>query len=139
MLPSTPYDLRPIGWVESRLVDRHTAPKQADEGAPEAWVLFDATVASGIRDLHAGEEILLFTWLDRARRDVLIVRPRDRPDAALRGVFSTRSPDRPNPIGLHRVQIVAVDGLRIQVRHLEALDGTPVLDVKPILEPLGER
>src|SRR5262249_21621727 len=97
------------------------------------------TSLAGIRDLAAGTEIILLTWLDRARRDVLTVHPRGNPNNPMRGVFSTRSPDRPNPIGLHRVEIVSIDGPRFRVRNLEALDGTPILDVKPMLEPIGER
>jgi tRNA-Thr(GGU) m(6)t(6)A37 methyltransferase TsaA len=96
-------------------------------------------VTEGIRDLRAGDQVIVLTWLDRARRDVLSTRPRDDPDRPMLGVFSTRSPDRPNPIGLHRVEIVAVDGLRILVRNLEALDATPILDVKPVLDPAAER
>lgn len=133
------YEIRPIGHVESSLVDRNAAPKQGDEGAPDAWLVFDPGVAEGIRDIEAGAEIILLTWLDRARRDVLTVHPRGDPDRAECGVFSTRSPDRPNPIGLHRVRVVSVAGTRIRVRALEALDGTPILDVKPVLERIGER
>lgn len=133
------YDVRPIGWVESPLVDRETAPKQGDEGAPDAWLVFHPDVAEGIRDLAPGAEVLLLTWLDRARRDVLAVHPRGDPRNPMLGVFSTRSPDRPNPIGLHRVQVVSIDGTRVRVRNLEALHGTPILDVKPVLEPVGER
>jgi tRNA-Thr(GGU) m(6)t(6)A37 methyltransferase TsaA len=131
----TPPELRPIGRVESPLVDPTTAPKQGHEGAPDAWIEFDPSVLDGVRDLHVGEEVLVLTWLDRARRDVLMVHPRDDPDTPLTGVFSTRSADRPNPIGIHRVQILEIDGARIQVRNLEALDGTPVVDVKPVLSP----
>jgi tRNA-Thr(GGU) m(6)t(6)A37 methyltransferase TsaA len=133
------YELRPIGRVESPLVHRHTAPKQGDEGSPDAWLVFDEAVSEGIRDLEIGTEILLLTWLDRARRDVLAVHPRGNQTQPLRGVFSTRSPDRPNPIGLHLVQIVSIEGTRLRVRNLEALDGTPVLDIKPVLEPIGQR
>ena len=133
------YEVQPIGWVESPLVDRDTAPKQGDEGAPDAWLLFHPSVAEGLRDLKAGTEIILLTWLDRAQRDVLAVHPRDDPANPMRGVFSTRSPDRPKPIGLHLVQIAAIDGTRIRVRNLEALDGTPIVDLKPVLEPIGER
>ena len=129
------YVLWPIGWVESPLVDRDAAPKQGHEGAPEAWLVFEPGMREGIRDVTAGTEILLLTWLDRASRDVLVVHPRGEVSNPLTGVFSTRSPDRPNPIGLHRVQVVAIDGTRMRVRNLEALDGTPVLDVKPVLEP----
>jgi tRNA-Thr(GGU) m(6)t(6)A37 methyltransferase TsaA len=133
------YQLRPIGWVESPLTELSAAPKQGDEGAPDAWVVFRDEVADGLRDLAAGTDVLLLTWLDRARRDVLAVRPRDDPARPETGVFATRSPDRPNPIGLHRVTILAVGGLRIRVRNLEALDGTPVVDVKPVLGGPGER
>jgi tRNA-Thr(GGU) m(6)t(6)A37 methyltransferase TsaA len=135
----SPYVLRPIGRVESPLVDRELAPKQGDEGAPAAWLVFDESVRAGLRDLTAGAEVILLTWLDRSRRDVLAVHPRGDRSRPETGVFSTRSPDRPNPIGLHRVEIVSVDGLRIQVRHLEALDGTPIVDVKPVLGRVGER
>lgn len=125
--------LRPIGRVESPLVDPARAPKQGFEGAPPAVVVFVPEVAAGLADLEVGTEALVLTWLDRARRDVLAVHPRDDPAVPERGVFSTRSADRPNPIGLHRVEIVAIDGLRVSVRHLEAIDGTPVLDLKPVL------
>jgi tRNA-Thr(GGU) m(6)t(6)A37 methyltransferase TsaA len=131
--------LVPIGRVESPLTAREHAPRQGDEGAPAAWVVFDRAVAAGLRDLRPGDEVLLLTWLDRARRDVLTTRPRDDPARPPTGVFSTRSPDRPNPIGLHRVRIVEIDGLRVHVRHLEALDGTPVIDVKPVLDRDVER
>ena len=133
------YAARPIGWVESLLVDRAQAPSQGDEGAPPAWLIFDAQVAEAIRDLRVGADIVVLSWLDRASRDVLSTHPRGDKERPLVGVFSTRSPDRPNPIGLHRVQILAVDGLRILVSDLEALDGTPVLDVKPVLDRATER
>jgi tRNA-Thr(GGU) m(6)t(6)A37 methyltransferase TsaA len=133
------YQVVPIGWVESPLTERAQAPRQGDEGAPEACLVFEPGVAEGIRDLEAGAEILVLTWLDRAARDELVTRPRDDPARPLLGVFSTRSPDRPNPVGLHRVRIVAVDGLRIRVSALEALDKTPVIDVKPVLGGAGER
>ncbi len=125
------YDVRPIGSVESPLVDPATAPKQGHEGSPDAWLEFDQDVREGLRDLRVGTEIILLTWLDRARRDLLVVRPRDDPANPETGVFSTRSADRPNPIGLHRVQILAIDGTRLRVRNLEALDGTPIIDVNP--------
>lgn len=133
------YELKPIGWVESPLVDRDSAPRQGDEGAPDAWLVFDPDMRPGIRDLRAGTEIIVLTWLDRARRDVLAVHPRGDPDNPMCGVFSTRSPDRPNPIGLHKVLILAIDDTRICVRNLEALDRTPIVDIKPVLEPVGER
>jgi tRNA-Thr(GGU) m(6)t(6)A37 methyltransferase TsaA len=133
------YSLRPIGRVESPLVDRALAPKQGDEGAPDAWVVFDATVRDALRDLRVDTDVILLTWLDRARRDVLVVHPRDNLANGLKGVFSTRSQDRPNPIGLHRVRILAIEGTRFRVRNLEALHGTPVVDVKPVLDPGAER
>jgi tRNA-Thr(GGU) m(6)t(6)A37 methyltransferase TsaA len=127
------YGIRPVGHVESPLVDRASAPKQGFEGAPQAWLVFHPDVTEGIRDLAVGAEIFVLTWLHQARRDVLAVHPRDDPRNPETGVFSTRSQDRPNPIGLHRVTIAAVDGLRVLVRDLEAFDGTPILDVKPVL------
>ena len=126
-------ELRPIGHVESTLVDPVTAPKQGDEGAPQAWLMFDGAVAAGLADLRAGDDVLVLTWLDRARRDVLVVHPRDDPSAPETGVFSTRSADRPNPIGIHRTAVLAVDGLRVLVAQLEAVDGTPIVDVKPVV------
>jgi tRNA-Thr(GGU) m(6)t(6)A37 methyltransferase TsaA len=135
----SPHTLRPIGHVESPLVDRAAAPKQGDEGAPDAWLVFEPDVREGLRGLEVGAEILLLTWLDRARRDVLVVHPRGDARNPPRGVFGTRSPDRPNPIGLHRVSVLSIDGTRLRVGPLEALDGTPILDVKPVLGPVGER
>jgi tRNA-Thr(GGU) m(6)t(6)A37 methyltransferase TsaA len=126
--------VRPIGRVSSPLVDPATAPKQGFEGSPPAALVFDPAVAEGLRDLVPGAEVLVLTWLDRADRGVLVVHPRDDPSAPLRGVFSTRSADRPNPVGLHRVTVEAVDGLTVRVRDLEAVDGTPVIDVKPVLD-----
>jgi tRNA-Thr(GGU) m(6)t(6)A37 methyltransferase TsaA len=131
---TTSYELKPVGHVESELVDRETAPKQGFEGAPDAWLVFDPAVAEAVRDLAVGDEVFVLTWLHRGRRDVLAVHPRDDPRNPVTGVFATRSQDRPNPIGLHRVRIAAVDGLRVRVRELEAFDGTPVLDVKPVLD-----
>jgi len=133
------FVLEPVGWVESTLVDRASAPRQGDEGAPEAWLVFDAQFAQALSDLRAGQEVLVLTWLDRARRDVLSVHPRDDETRPLTGVFSTRSADRPNPIGLHRVLILAVEGTRLKAASLEALDGTPILDVKPLLQAQTER
>lgn len=126
-------EVRPIGQVASPLTDRAAAPKQGDEGAPDAWLVFEQEFADGIRDVVPGADLLVLTWLDRARRDVLVVHPRDDLSRPPTGVFSTRSPDRPNPIGLHRVTVLAIDGLRVLVRDLEALDGTPIVDVKPVL------
>jgi tRNA-Thr(GGU) m(6)t(6)A37 methyltransferase TsaA len=132
-------ELTPIGWVESPLTDRATAPKQGDEGAPEAWLVLRAEVAAGLDGIGPGDELIVVTWLDRARRDVLRVHPRGDPTRPEQGVFNTRSPDRPNPIGLHRVEVVSIDDARVRVRNFEALDGTPVLDVKPVLRSIRER
>jgi len=127
------FHVIPIGTVESPLVDAASAPKQGDEGAPDAWLVFEPAVVPGLDDIRAGDEIIVLTWLDRARRDVLRVHPRDDMTRPEQGVFSTRSADRPNPIGLHEVVVVAIEGARIKVRSLEALDGTPVVDLKPLL------
>jgi tRNA-Thr(GGU) m(6)t(6)A37 methyltransferase TsaA len=133
------FVLRPIGWVESSLVDPDAAPKQGAEGAPEAWLVFEPDVIEGLRDLHVNSEVIVLTWLHRGRRDVLRVHPRDDPANPMQGVFSTRSADRPNPIGLHRVEIVAIDRTRVHVRNLEAIDGTPIVDVKPVLDRARDR
>ena len=133
------YEVIPIGMVESPLIDPAAAPRQGDEGAPEAWLVFEERVAAGLGDVVPGAELLLLTWLDRADRDVLLVHPRDDERRPRTGVFSTRSADRPNPVGLHRIRVLAVEGLRIRVSGLEALDGTPVIDVKPVLGSPGER
>jgi tRNA-Thr(GGU) m(6)t(6)A37 methyltransferase TsaA len=130
---TAPYEIRPIGHVESSVVDRASAPKQGFEGAPDAWLVFDPAVAAGIRDLAVGNDVFVLTWLHRAQRDVLAVHPRDDPRNPETGVFSTRSADRPNPVGLHRVRIAAIEGLRVRVSDLEAVDGTPIVDVKPVL------
>jgi tRNA-Thr(GGU) m(6)t(6)A37 methyltransferase TsaA len=130
---------RPIGRVESVLKTRDEAPRQPDEGAPDAWLVFDESVRDGLRDLAAGDEIIVITWFDRAARDVLTVHPRGDRTRLPTGVFSTRSPDRPNPLGLHRVTIVETDGPRLHVDHLEALHGTPIVDVKPVLGDIADR
>ena len=139
MVKMTGYQVVPIGWVESSLTDRAQAPRQGDEGAPSAWLVFEPRVADGIGDLAVGTDIIVLTWLDRTDREVLVTRPRDDPARPPTGVFSTRSPDRPNPIGLHRAEILAIDGLRVLVQPLEALDQTPVIDVKPVLDAVRER
>lgn len=133
------YIVAPIGYVQSSLTDPDTAPKQGGEGASVAWLIFNATVRDGLRDLQVGDDVLLLTWLDRSQRDVLLVHPRDDLAQPLRGGFSTRSADRPNPIGLHRVRIIdRDDDLCIQVQPLEALDKTPILDLNPVLEGVPE-
>jgi tRNA-Thr(GGU) m(6)t(6)A37 methyltransferase TsaA len=135
----TRYELRPIGWIESPLVDVVNAPNQGDEGAPDAWIALRPEQRTAMRDLKVGEEVIVLTWLDRADRSILEVYPRSDPQRRMHGVFSTRSPDRPNPIGLHQVEILAIDDTRLRVRNLEAVDGTPVVDIKPVLGPINER
>src|SRR5688500_18255545 len=130
----TSLELKAIGRVESPLTDLESVPRQADEDAPEAWLVFEPEMLEGLRSIRPGDEVIVITWLDRARRDVLSVHPRGDTSRAQEGVFSTRSPHRPNPIGLHRVEITAIDGLRLRVRALEAINGTPILDVKPLLD-----
>ena len=130
-------ELEPIGVVESPLTALAAAPMQGDEGAPDAWLALTPELAPALVGLAAGDQLLVLTWLDRADRAVLQVHPRDDLSRPLAGVFNTRSPDRPNPIGLHRVTVLEIDGTRLKVSDLEALDGTPVLDLKPPLS--GER
>ncbi len=127
------YELKPVGWVRSPLTERAAAPKQGDEGAPEATIVFEPGVLDALDGIRAGDEVIVLTWLDRSDRQVLQTRPRDDPANPIQGVFNTRSPDRPNPIGLHPVEVIAIDGATMRVRNLEALDGTPVLDVKPVI------
>lgn len=129
----TRFELRPVGWVELPLTYRASAPKQGHEGSPEAWLVFEPWVLEGIEGIRAGDEVIVLTWLDRARRDVLRVHPRGDVANPEQGVFGTRSPNRPNPIGLHRVEIVSIEGNRSRVRNLEALNATPIVDVKPVL------
>jgi len=134
------FTLTPIGRVESPLTDPGAAPKQGSEGAPDAWLVFGPEFEEGLRDLRAGDEVLVLTWLDRGDRAVLSVHPRDDLSAPLRGVFGTRSADRPNPIGIHRARILAIESpLRLRVSDMEAVDGTPVIDVKPVLDARTER
>jgi tRNA-Thr(GGU) m(6)t(6)A37 methyltransferase TsaA len=122
--------LTPIGHVESPLSDPAAAPKQGFEGAPEASIVLEPGVLDGLDGVAAGDELIVLTWLHLAARDVLRVHPRDDPANPERGVFSTRSQSRPNPIGVHRVRVLAVEGARLRVRDLEAVDGTPVVDIK---------
>ena len=129
----TGFELKAIGRVESPLTDLASAPKQDDEGAPDAWLVFEPAVLEALQGIQPGDEVIVLTWLDRARRDVLRVHPRGDVSRAQQGVFTTRSPHRPNPIGLHPVEIASVEGRRVRVRKLEALDGTPIVDVKPVL------
>jgi tRNA-Thr(GGU) m(6)t(6)A37 methyltransferase TsaA len=127
-------EVKAIGHVESPLSDLDAAPKQGDEGAPEARVVLERDVVEAIDGLAPGDRIVLLTWLDRADRTVLRVHPRGDLSRPVQGVFATRSPHRPNPIGLHEVEVLAVDGAVLHVRPLEAVHGTPVLDIKPVLD-----
>jgi tRNA-Thr(GGU) m(6)t(6)A37 methyltransferase TsaA len=132
-----PLTVAVVGRVESPLKDPADAPRQGDEGAPDAWLVFRPEVREALADVRAGDELLVLTWLDRADRGTLRVHPRGDPARPLTGVFSTRSPHRPNPIGLHRVRVLDTGehGLRLRVAGLEAVDRTPVLDVKAVLGP----
>ncbi|MDA8388502.1 MAG: tRNA (N6-threonylcarbamoyladenosine(37)-N6)-methyltransferase TrmO [Nitrospiraceae bacterium] len=132
------YLITPVGVVRSALKDRASCPKQGREGAPDAWIDVASAFEPALSGLSVGQEVLVLTWFHQGRRDVLKVHPRDNRNAPLRGVFSTRSPDRPNPIGLHRVEILEIGPRRLRVGPLEALDGTPVIDIKPVLPRTGE-
>jgi tRNA-Thr(GGU) m(6)t(6)A37 methyltransferase TsaA len=134
-----PYELQPIGVVRSPLADRASAPRQGDEGAPDAWIELQASVARALEGIAAGDELFVITWLHEAERDVLEVHPRSDESRPLTGVFATRSPDRPNPLGLHRVTALEVAPGKLKVGPLEAIDGTPVVDIKPILCPTPDR
>ena len=127
------YEIKPIGIVESPLTDPATAPKQGDEGAPDCWIVLEPDVLEALDGIREGDDVLVFTWFDRASREVLSVHPRGDESRKPEGVFNTRSPHRPNPIGLHRVEVASIEGNRVLVRNLEALDGTPIVDVKPVL------
>ncbi len=134
MTTTNPYSLRPVGFVRSRLTDRKDAPKQRSEGAPDAWVEIDPAYVEALDGVTAGQEVILLTWLHQADREVLQVHPRDNPANPLKGVFATRSPDRPNPIGLHLVRVLEIgEPARVRVEPLEAVDGTPIIDIKPVL------
>ena len=127
------YRLRPIGTIRSRLKDLAAAPMQGTEGAPDAWLEIHTWARAALRGIRPGDQLLVLTWLHQGRRDVLRVHPRDDPRAPLAGVFATRSPDRPNPIGLHPVTVRRRAGGRLRVGPIEVIDGTPVVDVKPVL------
>jgi tRNA-Thr(GGU) m(6)t(6)A37 methyltransferase TsaA len=128
------YEVKPIGWVRSGLVDRSDAPKQADEGAPPARIELVPGLAAAVQGLQPGDEVMLLTWLHLADRGTLAVHPRGDLSRPETGVFATRSPDRPNPVGVHIVTITSVSEHELRVAALEAIDGTPVIDIKP---PLG--
>ena len=131
--PTATGTLRRIGVIRSDLVDRARAPRQGSEGAPDAWLELEAWASAGLHGLNVGDEILVITWFHLASRDVFQVHPRSDPHAPLTGVFATRSPDRPNPLGLHPVVVHAIDGLRLRIGPIEAIDGTPVVDIKPVI------
>jgi tRNA-Thr(GGU) m(6)t(6)A37 methyltransferase TsaA len=129
---------RPIGVIRSVLKSRGKAPKQGTEGAPDAWLEVRPFAAQALDGLRAGDQIIVLTWFHRARRDVLKVHPRSDPNRPLTGIFSTRSPDRPNPVGLHRVTVRKIVKNRLRIGPMEAIDGTPVIDIKPVLPGLAD-
>jgi tRNA-Thr(GGU) m(6)t(6)A37 methyltransferase TsaA len=131
--------LRPIGWIQSPLTDLSAAPNQGDEGGPDCWLVFDRDMLPALDGLRPGAQIVVVTWLHLADRDIRQVHPRDDPSRPLQGVFATRAPNRPNPLGIHVVDIVAIEQNRIRVRDLEAIDTTPIVDIKPVLAPRGQR
>ncbi len=133
------YQIQPIGVIQSELANREAAPRQGDEGAPEAWLEITDRAAQGLVGLKAGDELIILTWLHLADRSLLKVHPRGNLDAPLAGVFATRSPDRPNPIGLHEVTVLEITGQRLRIAPIEAIDGTPVIDIKPVLRRLEDR
>lgn len=134
-----PIVLQPIGWIQSGLDALDKAPHQGDEGAPDAWLVVEPAYADALLGVATGDELVVLTWLHEANRDVLTVRPRGDPDATPSGVFATRSPHRPNPIGLHPVRVHAIEGMRLRIGPIEAIDGTPVVDIKAALGPIDER
>ena len=137
--PQAMIELTPIGRIESPLTELRGAPKQGDEGAPDALLVIDPELAAALEGLRPGQEVLVLTWLHQADRDILQVYPRGDTSRGLQGVFNTRSPARPNPIGLHRVTIESIDGTTLGVNNMEAIDGTPILDVKPVMSRVDER
>jgi tRNA-Thr(GGU) m(6)t(6)A37 methyltransferase TsaA len=132
-LPTVEPLLRPIGVIRSTLEDRGEAPRQGSEGAPDAWLEIDAWASEGLDGLAVGDRVVVVTWLHQADREVFRVHPRDDPRSPLTGVFATRSPDRPNPLGLHPVTVRMIEGNRLRIGPIEAIDGTPVVDLKPVL------
>jgi tRNA-Thr(GGU) m(6)t(6)A37 methyltransferase TsaA len=133
------FMLEPIGFVRSELRDRKNAPRQGNEGAPDAWIELDPRFAAALDGVRVGDEMIVLCWFHRARRETLAVRPRSDPRNPITGVFATRSPDRPNPVGLHRVTVRAIEGTKLKVGPLEAIDGTPVVDLKPVLDDVDDR
>jgi len=137
-MPENQYVLYPIGFLQSPLKEPGEAPMQGHEGAPDAWLQVNAPVAEGLETIEVGDEIIVITWLHKAQRDILKVHPRDDETVPLTGVFATRSSDRPNPLGLHRVTVLEIAGERLKVGPIEAIDGTPVVDIKPVLSPSAD-
>ncbi len=134
------YLLQPVGIVRSSLKSRQGCPKQGSEGAPDAWLEIYTALIEALDGIAVGNDILVLTWLHEGRRDLLRVHPQGNPNEPLRGVFATRSADRPNPIGLHRVKVLEIQKPdRIRVGPLEALDGTPIIDIKPVIPESDER
>ncbi len=138
MMPEIDYSLDPIGLLHSPLKERGEAPNQGRVGAPNAWLEVHAKVSAGLEGIVVGDELMVITWLHKAQRDTLKTHPRNDETAPLAGVFATRSPDRPNPLGLHRVTVLSIDGTRLHVGPIEAIDETPVVDIKPVLHPSAE-
>jgi tRNA-Thr(GGU) m(6)t(6)A37 methyltransferase TsaA len=132
-MPESDYVLYPLGFLHSPIKQRSEAPRQGREGAPDAWLVVNEGVAEGLEGIAVGDEIIVITWLHKARRDILKTHPRNDETMPLAGVFATRSPDRPNPLGLHRVTVLEIAGERVKVGPIEAIDGTPVVDIKPVL------
>jgi tRNA-Thr(GGU) m(6)t(6)A37 methyltransferase TsaA len=132
-MPEIDYLLYPIGLVQSSLRDRAAAPRQGDEGAPDAWLEIDSALLEGLDGIAVGDELIVITWLHESRQDVLRLHPRGDANNPLTGVFATRSPDRPNPLGLHRVAVLEIAANRLKVGPIEAIDGTPIVDLKPVL------
>jgi tRNA-Thr(GGU) m(6)t(6)A37 methyltransferase TsaA len=132
-------ELRPIGVIRSKLKERSQAPKQGSEGAPDAWIEVHPFAAQALDGVAVGDELVVLTWLHRADRDTFKVRPRSDPKRRLTGVFATRSPDRPNPIGLHQVTVRKISKQRLRIGPLEAINGTPVIDIKPVLCEVQKR
>ncbi len=137
-MQETRYSLLPLGFLHSPLKDRGEAPNQGREGAPDAWLEVHASVAEGLEGIAVGDELIVITWLHKARRDILKTHPRNDETRPLAGVFATRSPDRLNPLGLHRVTVREIAGKRVKVGPIEAIDGTPVVDIKPVFSSAAD-
>jgi len=138
-MPKNRHEIEPIGVIHSELTNLVNAPRQGDEGGYEAWLTLTPQVAPGLIGIKVGDKLIVLTWLHLAQRDVLQVHPRGRLDAPLKGVFATRSLDRPNPIGLHQVKVLQIEGQRLKVTPLEAIEGTPIIDIKPVLTQINDR